>query len=256
MKIEALLIDIDGVLTVGGEPVPGAQEAIGWLNDQGIRYRFVSNSTQRTRMQIAERLNTAGFTIDPGLISTPIGAALAFLERKGITRCSLLVTDAATSEFHDAGIIDTSDEAGAVIIGDAGLKFTFRVLNEAFRLINDGALFIALERDRYWMAEDGLTLAAGPFVAALEYACGRSACVMGKPSPDAFLSACAMLKTSPGQTAMIGDDIRTDVGGAQEAGLIGILVRTGKYSDEMLRNSNITPDFSLPSIAMVKEIFG
>lgn len=256
MQIQALLIDIDGVLAVGGVPIPGAPEVIHWLEDQGIPHRFVSNSTRRSRRQIAERLNQAGFSIRVDQIATPVVSALRLLEEKGISACRLLMTDAARSEFSEAGITEARDGAEAVIVGDAGSGFTFSVLNEAFREINDGALFIALERDRYWMAEDGLTLAAGPFVAALEYATGRTAMVMGKPSPDAFLSACTMMGAEPGKTAMIGDDIRTDVGGAQNAGLVGVLVKTGKYSPVVARESGVQPDMILPSIAHLKELFG
>ncbi|MDG6249771.1 TIGR01458 family HAD-type hydrolase [Methanocalculus sp.] len=255
MQIQALLIDIDGVLAVGGVPIQGAPEAIRWIEDQGIPYRFVSNSTQRSRRQIAERLNKAGFSISPDQIATPVVSALRLLEEKGISACRLLMTDAARSEFSEGGITEAPNGAEAVIVGDAGSAFSFSVLNEAFREINDGALFIALERDRYWMAEDGLTLAAGPFVAALEYATGRAATVMGKPSPDAFLSACTMNGVEPGKTAMIGDDIRTDVGGAQNAGLVGVLVKTGKYSPVAARESGVQPDMILPSIAYLKELF-
>ncbi|MCQ1539156.1 TIGR01458 family HAD-type hydrolase [Methanocalculus taiwanensis] len=256
MPIQALLIDIDGVLAVGGVPIPGAPGAIRWIEDQGIPHRFVSNSTQRSRRQIAERLNQAGFAISEDQITTPIVSALRLLEEKGISVCRLLMTDAARSEFSEAGITESSGGAEAIIIGDAGSGFTFSVLNEAFRQINDGALFIALERDRYWMSGDGLTLAAGPFVAALEYATGRDAVVLGKPSPDAFLSACAMMGVEPEHTAMIGDDIRTDVGGAQAAALVGVLVKTGKYSWSALKESGVKPDMILPSIASVRELFG
>ncbi|MCP1715646.1 HAD superfamily hydrolase (TIGR01458 family) [Methanocalculus alkaliphilus] len=252
MQIEALIIDIDGVVAIGGDPIPGAAEAIGWLEEAGVPYRFLSNSTQRSREGIAERLNRNGLSIHPELISTPIVAAIRLLKEKGISSARMLVTDAAKEAFHTAGI---SDGDGAVIIGDAGEAFTFQKLNEAFRLITDGAPLIALERDRYWMAEDGLTLSAGPFVAALEYAAGREAEVLGKPSPDAFLSACSIMGVSPDATAMIGDDIRSDVGGAQAAGLTGVLVRTGKYSAAAVQESGITPDLILGSIADIPEIF-
>ncbi len=255
MLIKALLIDIDGVLAIGGVPIPGAAGAIQWIEENGIPHRFVSNSTRRSRNQIAERLNQAGFLITPDQITTPVVFALRLLEEQGISACRLLMTDAARSEFYEAGITEAQDGAEAVIIGDAGSGFTFSKLNEAFREINNGALLIALERDRYWMAEDGLTLSAGPFVAALEYATGKTAMVTGKPSPEAFLSACAMMDVEPEKTAMIGDDIRTDVGGAQNAGLVGILVKTGKYSPAVVEYSGITPDRIIDSIAGVQLLF-
>ena len=251
MQIKALIIDIDGVVAIGGDPIPGAAEAIGWLEETGIPYRFLSNSTQRSNEGIAERLNRNGLPIRPEQISTPIVAAIRLLRERGISSASMLVTEAAKEAFHTAGITDGDS---AVIIGDAGEAFTFQKLNEAFRLITDGAPLIALERDRYWMAPDGLTLSAGPFVAALEYAAGREAEVLGKPSPDAFLSACAIMGVSPDATAMIGDDVRSDVGGAQAAGLTGVLVRTGKYSAAAVEESGVTPDLIIDSIASVREL--
>jgi HAD superfamily hydrolase (TIGR01458 family) len=252
---KALLIDIDGVLAVSDQPIPGAADAIRWLDDEGIRYRFISNSTQRSRQQIADRLNSIGFSIRSDQISTPVTGALRLLQEEGITRCHLLMTDAAKMEFLAAGITDTQQNAGVVIIGDAGDGFTFDAMNGAFRLIHDGAPLIALERDRYWMASDGLTLGAGPFVAALEYASGTTARIMGKPSPDAFLTALVLMGASPEETAMIGDDIRTDIEGGQLAGLSGVLVRTGKYSDQAVIRSGITPDRIIPSIAWVRQLF-
>ncbi|MCP1662654.1 MAG: TIGR01458 family HAD-type hydrolase [Methanocalculus sp. MSAO_Arc1] len=255
MKVDALLLDIDGVLVVGDQTVPGAPEAIRWLIDQGIPYRYISNSTQRSRKEIAERLRKAGVTISIDQLQTPVVAALSLLEEEGITTCRLLMTESARSEFLDAGITDTGEGVDAVIIGDAGEGFTYQVLNAAFREIHDGALPIALERDRYWMAADGLSLAAGPFVAALEYATGKTARILGKPSPDAFRAACSQMGSSPGSTAMIGDDIRSDVGGAQDAGLLGVLVQTGKYTDRVLEESGIQPDMILPSIADLRALF-
>jgi len=117
------------------------------------------------------------------------------------------------------------------------------------RLLLDGALLIALEKDRVWMAEDGLSLSAGPFVAALEYATGREAHLVGKPSPDFFGLALQALGIPAGEVAMVGDDIRTDIGGARRAGMAGILVRTGKYRDDTARASGITPDAVIGSVA-------
>lgn len=255
MVIKALLIDIDGVLAVSDQPIAGAAETIRWLDTEGIRYRFISNSTQRSRNQIADRLNCIGFSIRSDQISTPITSTLRLLEEEGVSRCHLLMTDAAKSELLGAGINDTTDDPGVVIIGDAGDGFTYDAMNTAFRLIYGGASLIALEQDRYWMASDGLNLGAGPFVTALEYASGTPARIMGKPSPDAFLTALALIGTSPEETAMIGDDIRTDVEGGQKAGLTGVLVKTGKYSDQAVIRSGITPDRIISSIAMVRELF-
>jgi HAD superfamily hydrolase (TIGR01549 family) len=113
-----------------------------------------------------------------------------------------------------------------------------------------GADVVALTRDKYWLKDAKLALDAGPFVAALEFATGRSARVAGKPSPTFYAAAVDSLRLGPAPAvAMVGDDLWSDVEGAQRAGLQGWLVRTGKYRQDVLERSGITPDRILESIA-------
>jgi HAD superfamily hydrolase (TIGR01450 family) len=150
----------------------------------------------------------------------------------------------------------------AVLVGDLGGHWTFALLQEAFAHLMDGAELIALSRDRYWLRGDGLTLDAGPFVVGLEYASGRTAIVTGKPSAAFFLAAVEGLRTrsetrpdfTSMEVAMVGDDVWTDVQGAQHAGLQGWLVRTGKYREDALRESGITPDRILASVAELSSL--
>jgi ribonucleotide monophosphatase NagD (HAD superfamily) len=113
-----------------------------------------------------------------------------------------------------------------------------------------GAAIIALSRDRYWQRGDGLALDAGPFVRALEYATGVEARVAGKPSPAFYAAALASLGLDvTARAVMVGDDLWSDVEGAQRAGLQGWLVCTGKFREDTLRESGITPNRVLPSVA-------
>jgi HAD superfamily hydrolase (TIGR01458 family) len=138
----------------------------------------------------------------------------------------------------------------AVIVGDLGEAWTYGLLQEAFDYLMSGGALIALSRDRYWLRDGRLALDAGPFVAALEYATGRVATVAGKPSPAFFAAALRSLGvTDPTRVAMVGDDLWSDVEGAQRAGLRGWLVRTGKFREETLRTSGITPHRILDSVA-------
>ncbi|HEY6837639.1 MAG TPA: HAD-IA family hydrolase, partial [Geobacteraceae bacterium] len=102
-------------------------------------------------------------------------------------------------------------------------------LNRAFRLLREGAPLLATGRTRYFQGEEGLDLDAGPFVTLLEYAAETEALVLGKPSERFFLDAVAELGLQPEETVMVGDDAASDVGGALNAGLRAILVKTGKY---------------------------
>lgn len=253
MKIGAVLIDIDGVLYVGDRSVPGAAGALRKLDRRGIPYRFVSNTARRSRRSVAQRLKTLGYAVpEPWIITAPVAAA-AHLRDGCRMRCFLLTTPDTRTDFEEAGITSVEDGADAVVVADAAGELTYERLNRAFRLLMEGADLVALERDRYWMGADGLMLSAGPFVTALEYAAGKEAEVIGKPSPAFFLRALREIGVGPREAAMVGDDIVTDIGGARACGMKGILVRTGKYREETVRASGIAPDLVIDSLADLPE---
>jgi len=254
MAAKAFLIDLDGVLYIGDTAIPGAARIIAMLEEQGYSCRFVSNTTRKSRAAIVSRLERLGFSIPESHIFTPPIAAVSLIRKTGKNRCFLLTMGDVDRDFADAGIRNTDTEADWVILGDAGNNFTYDNLNRAMRLILDGAEIIALERDRYWMSEDGLMLSAGPFVAALEYATNTRARVVGKPSEDFFALAVRDMGVLPEETLMIGDDIITDVRGAQSAGIQGVLVKTGKYRKHTVAESGIKPDAIIESIAHLGEI--
>ena len=249
----AFLIDIDGVLYVGSQPVPGAPEAVEFLRKEGYPYRFVSNTTRKSRATIGSQLRRLGFALGDDTILTPAVAAAEWIKHEGSTSCYLLSANDVAVDFEAAGIV-IADQSDIVVDGDAGDRATYAAMNHAFRLVMGGARLVALERDRYWMAADGLSLSAGPFVAALEFATGAKATVIGKPSPDFFLHALRQLGCRAEEAAMIGDDIETDILGAQRCGLAGYLVRTGKFREERLASAGIVPDLVLDSLAALPRI--
>jgi HAD superfamily hydrolase (TIGR01458 family) len=138
----------------------------------------------------------------------------------------------------------------AVLMGDLGETWSYALLQEAFEYVISGAALIALSRDRYWLRGGKLALDAGPFVAGLEFAVGKQALVAGKPSAAFYAAAVRSMGLDTGKSvAMVGDDLWSDVQGAQHAGLSGWLVRTGKYRESVLANSGIVPDRILESVA-------
>jgi HAD superfamily hydrolase (TIGR01458 family) len=248
-KPEAFLIDLDGVISVGGVLLPGARETLAWLREHGYPFRIVSNTTRRPRSRIAADLSAMGIPIPESCIFTPALAAISFMKKEERTRVFLLTTRELAAEFMSGGITSVENGVDFVVAGDAGDMYSYDSMTLAFRHLLSGAGLLALERDRYWMGSDGLMLSAGPFVAGLEYASGKTATVLGKPSPGFFAMALSSLGAGPAGTAMIGDDVVTDVGGAMACGLSGILVKTGKYRDEALAAVAVHPTAVLPSIA-------
>jgi HAD superfamily hydrolase (TIGR01458 family) len=252
--IRGFLIDLDGVMYTGDNPVPGSADAIQFLKENGYSYRFVSNTTRKSRNTIAGRLSRMGLEIPEEYIFTPSIAAVTYMKKTGKHRFDLVVTGDADRDFPPRVTQDSHKGVDFVILGDAGDEITYSRMNTAFRNMMEGAELIALERDRYWMDRDGLSLSAGPFVTALEFATGKKAVLMGKPSQDFFDLALKDMGLGREQVVMIGDDIQTDVGGARNAGMRGILVMTGKYLEEIVNKSAIRPDLTIPSIAHIREI--
>ena len=245
--LAAVLLDLDGVLYVEERVVPGAVEAVDALRRSGLRLRFVTNTTSRPRRSIVDRLERLGFAVSEDEVVTPAALAVEHCRRNGHERVLLLMNEAVKEDF--AALEEADRDVGAVVVGDLGRGFTYDTLNAAFRLVMDGAELVALQKNRFWLTPTGLSLDVGPFVAALEYATAREAFVVGKPAPGFFASVLGGLGVAPGEAAMIGDDVESDVGGALRAGVAGILVRTGKYRDDAVRRSGIEPTLTIDSIA-------
>ena len=215
----------------------------------GLMLRFVTNTTSHSRAATLQKLSALGFEVGPDELITPALLALQHCRERGHRRVALLMTDEVKAEFSE--LEESEHEPDAVIVGDLGERFAYDVLNRAFRHLLAGAELIALQKNRYWLREDGLCLDVGPFVAALEYAAACEAHVVGKPAPAFFGHVLAGAGTAPDETLMVGDDIESDIGGALGAGLAAILVRTGKYRAEAVLASGIQPTATVDSIADV-----
>jgi HAD superfamily hydrolase (TIGR01458 family) len=265
MTRPALLIDLDGTLYTDAGAIPGAVDAVARLRRSDQPYRYVTNTTRRSRRGLVERLRGYGFAVDPEEVFTSVLAGARVLRERAIRRLAPFVardTLEDLAEFELVGGTSATPPASArsassaapaaVVIGDLGEQWTPALLNEAFRYVLDGALLLAFQRDRYWLGKTGLELDAGPYVAALEYATGAQAVISGKPSPGFYLGALSELGIrDPAGAAMVGDDLWADVAGAQGAGLQGWLVRTGKFRQDVLEKSGVRPDRVLDSVADV-----
>jgi HAD superfamily hydrolase (TIGR01458 family) len=247
----AILLDIDGVLHVSGEAVPGGAEAVRELREDGHRLRFVTNNTTRARKRLADDLRGLGIELEEGeLATTPLAAGGLLAGSRVLALTMEAVRDDLAERVElvdqDADVVllggaDESDETGRV--------FSYENLNRAFAELEGGARLVCLHRNRWWQTARGPLLDAGAFVAGLEYAAGVEAEVVGKPSRAYFEAALAELGASPDDAVMVGDDVEADVGGAKAAGLRGVLVRTGKFREETLASAEPQPDGVVESIA-------
>jgi HAD superfamily hydrolase (TIGR01458 family) len=228
--ITGMLLDLGGVVFVGDEPIPGAVDAVNRLRANGIAVRFITNTTRQPLRELLEKMQKLGVPVRPDEIFMPAVAARRYLKERNIT--PYLVHPKLVEDFESV----PGGTPGAVVVGDASENFSYDNLNTAYRVLNSGAEFLALACNRSFRDNDGkLSLDAGPFVAALEYATGRPAIVFGKPSEAFFRESLTSIDQTADKVVMVGDDVEADIGASMALGLSGILVRTGKYQtgDEM-----------------------
>lgn len=243
------MLDLDGTLYFRGEPIPHADRAIAALRAMGFQLRFLTNTDSKTASRLHRELGKMGLAVAEEEIFSAASAALHFLEAQPSKRYYCLVSQelaAAFAPFHAAeGAVDY------VVAGDFRDSVSYDVLNTAFRHVMAGAEIIALQKGRYFVSSAGYNLDTGAFVHLLEYGSGKTARVLGKPSVAFFRLAIEQIACSPAEVVVVGDDVTTDIAGAQAVGALSVLVRTGKYSDEALERSSVKPDYVVDSISDV-----
>ncbi len=250
--LQGLLIDIDGVIYIEDSPMPGASGAIEFIRNQNLPFRFLTNTTIRSRKSLADKLSRLNIPTRPEEVVSTCAVAAHWLRNNGMKRLHLLLPEDPRSDFAEFEI--TAENPEAVVVGDLGEGFTYDALNQAFRMLREGARLIALQKNPFWQTADGLAIDAGAYVAALEYAAGVQAVLVGKPNPAYFQAALQAVGLPPGNVAMIGDDIVTDIQGGHDAGLKTILVRTGKFKFDAVESIEAKPDWTIDSIADLPEL--
>jgi HAD superfamily hydrolase (TIGR01458 family) len=269
--VGALLLDLDGVLVSRGAPIPGAVESLSDLGRRGIPFLVATNTSLFSRATLSREISRAGLLVGPQRIVSAASAAAAHCRRRfGDAPLYVLGSPDGLTEFEGLRLLSHDDAAdpnarvAAVVIGDAADEFTPRNMQSAFALLRNGARFIAMHKNRWWLTPAGVMLDAGAYVAGLEYVTQRRALVTGKSSRTFFSEAIRLLgdlpgaglRLSPRDVAMVGDDLWNDVQGAQRAGLRGVFVLSGKHgAAELARAAGARrgwgPDAVAPSIAEV-----
>lgn len=249
-SMACILLDVDGVLHVSGEPIPGAVEAVAELRRAGHALRFVTNNSTLPRSGLAAELRAMGLQLDDEeLQTTPIAAARELSGKRVLA----LVMAAIVPDLEGLELV--GHDAEAVLIGgcDETLEpnqvFSYMNLARAFSEIQAGASFYCLHKNRWWQTSRGPMLDGGAFVAGLEYATGVEATVLGKPSPSYFAAALDALEAEPERTWLVTDDVETDIRGAHLFGMRTALVRTGKFRPETLELADPAPDIVVSSLA-------
>lgn len=253
-SVDGLILDLDGTLYVGAEAIDGAAAAVAAIRQAGVPLCFATNTTRRPRSDLAAGLGVMGIEAAEQEIFTAPLAAARWLRTENVRSVSLLLPAAAHGEFSE--FVRDDERPDAVVVGDLGEQWTFEHLDRAAHALTAGARLVALHRNRFWNPGSGLRLDAGPFVAALEYASGQTAVVVGKPSVPFFTAAAGYLGLPTERIAVVGDNLRTDVVGAQRTGCLGVAVRSGCFSESDLAALDRPPTAVLQSIVELPHWLG
>lgn len=245
-SIDAALIDLDGTVHAAGRPMPGADHTLSFLRQAGVALRFLTNKDSIPPGTLRADLAVMGLEVAPWELFTPVSAAQHHLDALPSVNALLLVSDSVRTGFER---FTGEGSITHVVVGDCRESLDYRLLDTAFRALNEGAELVALQRDRYFVKANGAHLGTGGIVAALEYAAGTTARVVGKPSRDFVALAAASAGADVERCVVVGDDATTDIAGGLAIGARTAQVRTGKFRDQEGAPGLPRPEAVIDSIA-------
>ncbi|MCB0934086.1 MAG: HAD-IIA family hydrolase [Mycobacterium sp.] len=243
MAVGGILFDIDGVLVTSWKPIPGAAEAVRVLGSHHIPCSYLTNTTTRTRQQIAAALCQAGITVRPDEVITAALLTADYVRANyPDARCFLVNNGPIQEDMPGIDIVDSvnydeervPDTPDVILLGGAGPEYTHLTLSRVYEWMTQGVPVIAMHRSTAWATTEGLRIDTGMYLIGMEETSGRTATAVGKPAPAGFLASAARLGVEPNEMYMVGDDLNNDVLAAQAVGMTGVLVRTGKFRQDTL----------------------
>ncbi len=251
-----VLLDIDGVLTVSWRALPGAAETLKCLQDQGMAVGLVTNTSSKSRLEIAAILTEGGMDVEVPRIFTAVTSAARYLTTRYPTARCLVINEGSLDDDLTGVNIVGPDSPSAVLLGGAGASIGYGELNAVFRLALDGVPIVALHRNTRFQTGEGPALDMGAFIVGLEVAAAIEIPVVGKPAPDFFRAALLDLGGDINEAIIVGDDIDSDVRGGQAVGMTGVLVKSGKYRSSDLETGGPAPDHLIDDIRQLPELLG
>lgn len=249
MKKKGFLIDMDGVIYHGSEPIPGAVEFINSLRENGFPFMFLTNNSQRTSRDVCYKLRKMGFNVnDEDIFTCAMATARYLASRKENGTAYVIGEGGLLTELDKVGYSIVDDHPDFVIIGE-GRTIMLESVDKAINMVMRGSKLIATNLDPNCPVGNGNYRAGcGAFVSMLEFATGKQAFSVGKPSPVMMRMARKELDLATDETIMIGDTMSTDILGAGSMGFTTVLTLSGVTNMEDLDKYGYTPDFIIKSV--------
>jgi 4-nitrophenyl phosphatase len=242
------ILDLDGVVYLGKNIIPGAYEAINHLRDAGRRVIFLTNNSTRSRESVASRLESLGIGCNGSDVITSAYAASVYIkEQYGPSTVYCIGEPGLLEELEQEGHTIAEQDVDKVLVG-LDKEFNYHKLKLGLDNLRAGAGFIATNTDALLPTESGFLPGAGSMVAALKAASGKDPIVIGKPNKpimDVLLKEYGLKRE---ECVMIGDRLETDILAGINAGMRTVLVLTGASGIKDIELSGIQPDTILDSL--------
>lgn len=249
--MKPVLIDLDGVLRIGKKPAEGLQDFLEYLYESERPAGVISNVTLSNAEMVKVFFKDLGIDFRLPLM-TSADATYQYV-KNNYNSTAVFCSEPVLSMFAD---IQQKQNPEAVVVGDLGKAWDFETINNIFKLVLAGADLIAMQKNRYWKTpEDGLLIDAGAFVTGIEYSTQKKSVLVGKPSPIYFKSGLEMLGLPEGADfIMLGDDLESDIAGANNLGAESILIYTGKTSYPFKPDLKEKPTYEAKDLYAVIEL--
>ncbi len=249
-QIRGVIFDIDGVLEFQGKVYPQAIETVDALRRAGIVVRFLTNSTLKSRASCAARLRQRGFDVADEEVFTASYLTAQYLRSLAPRSCWVMVDGAGRDEFRE--FPEDSEHPQYLVIGDNRSAFDFDHLNRALRMLRAGSKLIGMQAELIDTSMGSIELNVGSYVSMLARAAGVQAVYIGKPNPRAFEAVLASMQLPKTSVAVVGDRIQTDIAGAQQLGMLTVLVQSGEFQPADLQRGP-QPDVIVANIGQIFE---
>lgn len=250
---KGFICDMDGVIYLGNQLLPGVAEFVNWLNENDKRFLFLTNSSERSPKELRQKLQRMGLDIGEEHFYTSALATAAFLKKQA-PGCTAFVIGAPglLNALYDVGVTMNDVDPDYVIVGETA-SYNYEVITKAVRLVLNGARLIATNSDLTGPTEFGIAPACRSLVAPIELATGKKAYFMGKPNPLMMRTGLQLLGVHSEEAAMVGDRMDTDVIAGMESGLATVLVLSGCTSRTDVNDYPYRPTYILNGVGEIPE---
>ena len=250
---KGFICDMDGVIYLGNQLLPGVTEFVHWLNKNNKQFLFLTNSSERSPRELRQKLLRMGLDIGEEHFYTSALATAAFLKKQA-PGCTAYVIGAPglLKALYDVGVTMNDVDPDYVIVGETS-SYNYEVITKAVRLVLGGARLIATNSDLTGPTEFGIAPACRSLVAPVELATGKKAYFMGKPNPLMMRTGLHLLGVHSEEAAMVGDRMDTDIIAGMESGLATVLVLSGCTSRADVDNYPYRPTYILNGVGEIPE---